>query len=97
MILVRDIFHLKYGQMDKVLPVVMSMIAAQPGVMGSRVLTDISGRYFTLVIETKAENVEEFRKQLQASFETEDTDSMEEFSQMVDSGEREFFNIEYEA
>ncbi len=97
MILVRDTFHLKFGQMEKVLPRMIAAMTAAPGAMGSRILTDISGRYFTLVVETKAENVEAYRQRLQAGFASQDPEQSAAFAEAVEYGHREIFNIEYEA
>ena len=97
MILIRDTFHLKVGQMDRVLPAIKAMIAGNPDSMYSRILTDISGRHFTLVVESKAESVDAYWNQLQASFGSQDAERAAAFSELVEFGHREFYNIEHEA
>ncbi len=97
MILVRDVIHLKAGQMNTVLSALKEALAAGRQSQLSRVLTDISGRHFTLVIETKAESMDAYWQQLQSSFETQDAEQSAAFAELTDYGYREFFTIEYEA
>lgn len=99
MILVRQVFQVKFGQMDKVLA---AFTAASEQVQNSsnisRVLTDISGQNFTLILETKAESMDAYWANLQASFQnSEMAEQMNNLMQYFKSGHKEFFTIEYEA
>ena len=98
MILVRQVFRVKWGQMDKVLSAFKSASASMAQEANvHRVLTDISGDNITLVFETKAESMDAYWKALQASFEGEgmgDADAV--FMEAIESGHREFYTIEYE-
>lgn len=98
MILVRQVFQVKYGHMDDVLGVIKA--AAESGQTSSsvtRVLTDISGNNFTLVFETKAESVDAFWSDMQANFkDPEMAAQAEPLMKYVESGYREFYTIEYE-
>jgi hypothetical protein len=88
MILVRQVFQVKFGHMDEVLAAVKA--ATNSGVSMSnitRVLTDISGNNFTLVFETKAESVDAYWAALQAMF--KDPGQMtpsDPFRQYIESG-----------
>jgi hypothetical protein len=98
MILVRQVFQVKFGQMDKVLSYLDSVSEdLKNSTNFSRILTDISGNNFTLVIETKAESMDAWWEGLQAMFKNQEasgqTDGM---SQYIESGYKEFYNIEYE-
>jgi hypothetical protein len=98
MILVRQVFQVKYGQMDKVLAAIE---AASQSMQGStnitRVLTDISGKNFTLVFESKAESMDAYWEALQAGFtDQEVSETVNVLMQHVESGHREFYTIEYE-
>ncbi len=99
MILARQVFQVKFGHMDEVLAVLKK--AAESGQSTSnitRVLTDISGNNFTLVLETKAESLDAFWDGLQASFEDPEMAAQANpVMQYVESGHREFYTIEYEA
>lgn len=100
MILVRQVFQIKYGHMDAMLALVRA--AEERGGpsanMLHRVLTDISGPNFTLVFETVVESIDEHGAQMQAVF--ADPDSQADAAQMaqyIESGHREFYTIEWEA
>lgn len=99
MVLVRDVFQVKFGQMDKVLEVLK--VAAEKDLSTtsvSHILTDISGPHFTLVIETKAESVDAHWAAMQESFkDPELAETMGSVMQLVESGHREYYTIEYEA
>ncbi len=99
MILVRQVFQVKYGCMDKLMAYFNSMpenVRSASNI--SRVLTDISGRNFTLVFETKAESMDAYWEGLKAMFREQggsgQADPMEQY---IDSGYKEFYTIEYEA
>lgn len=99
MILVRQVFQVKYNQMDKLLAAIKKY--AESGTTASnvtRVLTDISGPNFTLVFESKAESMDAYWEALQASFASpEMADMADIFTDNIRSGYREFYTIEYEA
>lgn len=98
MILVRQVFQVKYGHMDKVLAALKSMAeSGQPTGMVSRVLTDISGKNFTLVFESTAESMDAYWSALQTSFQDpEMAAQMGTFIDYIESGHREFYTIEFE-
>jgi len=99
MILVRDVFQVKFGHMDKVLAALEAFRQNNPDRSGvGRVLTDVSGGMFTLIFETKAESVDAHREQMLVAFEDpEMAKAMAETGQYFESGHREYYNIEYEA
>lgn len=99
MILVRQVFQVKFNQMDKVLGALKQAMGNGAGSGNiSRVLTDISGNNFTLVFETKAESMDAFWEGLQESFQDAGAaDQMNAIAPFFESGHREFYTIEYEA
>ncbi len=99
MILVRDVFKVRFGHMDEVLAALEEARANYPDRATTlRVLTDISGNMFTLVFETKAESVDAHREAMMASFEDpEMAKMMGTMGQYFESGHREYYNIEYGA
>ena len=99
MILVRQVFQVKFGHMDQVLAELKKMQESGQESAGIvRVLTDLSGNFFTLVFESKAESMDAFMEALQAGFEDPaQAEQMAVMMQHVESGYREFYNIEYEA
>ena len=97
MILVRQVFQVKYGHMNEVLAAFKAMGTDMP-FQNTRVLTDISGNNFTLVLEMTAESVDAYMKTLQAMFADPGQAGMEDvFSTYIESGAREFYNIESES
>ena len=99
MILVRQVFQIKVNCMDKVLAYFNSVPEeVRNSTNVSRVLTDISGKNFTLVLETKAESLGAYWEAFQAMFKQMETSGQSDFlGQYVESGYKEFYNIEYEA
>jgi hypothetical protein len=99
MILARQVFQVKFGHMDDVLAAFKAVSESGQGSSnGTRVLTDISGKNFTLVIETKAESLDAYWEALQAMF--KDPEQAAQFNtimQYIESGHKEFYTIEYEA
>ena len=98
MYLVRDVFQVKFGHMDKVLATLQETAANRRGQTSiSRVLTDASGDMFTLVFEGKTESSDAHREAMMASFEDpEMAKAMAEIGQYFESGRREYYNIEFE-
>ncbi|UCG24730.1 MAG: hypothetical protein JSW55_01665 [Chloroflexota bacterium] len=99
MFLVRSVFKVKFGHMDKVLAKLQAMAAESSGQTPlDRVLTDVSGSMFTIVFETKTESLDAHRERLMASFdEPEMAGAMAEIGQYFESGHNEYYNIEFEA
>lgn len=98
MILVRDTFQVKFGHMDAMLDVIKE--ATESGAdIGSftRVLTDASGKMFTLIIESKVESIDAYRKELMERFgSSQSIDFMKRTEPHIESGQREFYTIEWE-
>ncbi|MBI2942550.1 MAG: hypothetical protein HYY04_19135 [Chloroflexi bacterium] len=96
MILVRSVFQAKYGrggELVALLKEVQQHSAAKHG--PTRILTDLSGPFFTVVSETEAPSLAEYERALGEIF------SLPEFGAwfarmepLVESGRREFYTIE---
>ena len=99
MILARAIFQAKFGKADDVVMAIKTMgqdlsdeliESLQP-----RILTDISGSFDTVVLETTHESLaalEEFRKAMFARSEASDDPSP--LAELVVSGRNEYYTIE---
>jgi hypothetical protein len=98
MVIVRDVFQVKMGQMDNALALLKK--AQDEGQISgniTRVLTDISGNHFTLVIEGSGESVDAIRSAMMASVKDPAlAEYMGAMMQMIESGHRTFYNVEYE-
>jgi hypothetical protein len=84
--------------MDEVLGILKKLQSSTDNPMGeTRVLTDLSGNFFTLVMETKAESMDAFQASLQKMF--SNPEMLTQVNAMNDyflSGQREYYNIEFE-
>jgi hypothetical protein len=98
MVIARDVFQVKVGQMDNVLALLEKARAEGQGTGDvSRVLTDISGNHFTLVFETSGESVDAIRERMMASFSNPElAEIMGSMMQYIESGHRTFYTVEYE-
>lgn len=96
MILVRDIFNLRFGTMRDALSMwkegesIMRASGHQP----ARILTDLTGDYYTLVMESQFNNLSEFENGHTSTTQADAwRDWYKKFSQLVESGRREIFKI----
>jgi hypothetical protein len=96
MILVRDILQVKFGRMKDALALMKELgsMTYIPGHRVGRILTDLTGKYYTLVLESTFESL--------AAYENQDTAGMAtpewrawyaKFSPLIESGNREIFRI----
>ena len=97
MILVRNVFRLKFGKAREAVALMKEGLAIQKraGVeVSQRLLTDVTGPFYTLVLEMTLPNLSTLEqtaprimsdKEWQANY--------QQFSALVDSGHREVFTI----
>lgn len=95
MILVRDVFQAKYGKGGELVALFKEAREQWPVAYAPRILTDVSGPFFTVVSETEVEDMAAWEQRSAEVF------AMADFGQwfarmepLVRSGRREFFNIE---
>lgn len=95
MILVRDIFQVKFGRMKEALDAWKEMEKASPMPPESRprMLTDLTGQYYTLVMETTFKDLAEFEKGLHREMTGMGDLYHRKFVPLVDAGRREIFNV----
>lgn len=96
MIVVRDVFQAKYGRGDELVALFQELIpAAQAAGMGEMsIMTDLSGRFFTIVTEEQVESLaayEQSRDKLFAAPEFEGW--FARMMEIVESGSREFYTL----
>ncbi|MBI2862198.1 MAG: hypothetical protein HYX89_05210 [Chloroflexi bacterium] len=96
MILVRDVFQAKYGKGDKV----VALFKETRQTWGQRypnqrILTDASGSFFTVVTEREMANLAEWERLIAETFaHPAFGDWFARMEPLVESGRREFYNIE---
>ena len=94
MLVVRNVFRAKYGMGDALVEHFVGAQEMLAGPQNVRVLTDASGPFFTVVVEGSYESFVEYERN--AVF------ARPEFSEwfakmvpLVESGEREFWTVQY--
>jgi hypothetical protein len=95
MILVRDVFQAKYGKGEDLVALLKEVRQQWSTLSEDRILTDASGPFFTVVIETTLESLAAWEQRLAEDFSR--PDFREWFARMtplVESGRREFYHIE---
>ena len=96
MILVRDVFQAKYGKGGDL--VVLMKEARETWLAKyatGHILTDVSGQFFTVVTETEVESLADWEKRAGEVFALpEFGDWFSRMTTLVESGRREFYNIE---
>jgi hypothetical protein len=97
MIVVRHTFQAKYGQGDQLVALMLEMGEALGGdarLRNPRVLTDLSGPFFTVVSEYEVDSLAAWEQTMGETF--QDPRFGEWFGRMqplVETGSREFFTI----
>lgn len=100
MIVVRDVFQIKYGRAKDAVSLWKEgrMFFAKAGFQSnSRLLTDLVGESYTLVLETTWDNLTayeaSFAKMMSAEFYEDWRKWYDKFVPLVDSGRREIFKL----
>jgi hypothetical protein len=95
MILMRDVFQAKYGKGGELAALFKEAREKWPAVYAPRILTDLSGSFFTVVTETEVENLAAVEQLMADVFALPDFgDWFARMEPLVESGRREFYNIE---
>jgi hypothetical protein len=99
MVLVRIVLQVKWGQMQQVVENLKAEAGLMRRIMGpdvrSRILTDLSGPFFTLVQEIEVENLAAWEK-LRAKIFSDPDFQKSQFTrqELFESGSQEFYTIE---
>ncbi|MCU7492166.1 MAG: hypothetical protein ACM3UR_02330 [Bacteroidota bacterium] len=96
MIVVRDIFRLKFGKAKEALALWRegSETLRNLGHLPDRMLTDLTGTYYTLVLETSYKNITEFEESLPKIFSNEKYQQWyQRFIPLAEAGYREIFRV----
>ncbi len=96
MILVRNVFQLKFGKAKDAMALVRESeaIMRKHGGAPTRYLTDITGPFYTLVMEATYPNLADLEKsQKETMGSKEFSDWYQRFVPLIESGHREIFTI----
>ena len=95
MIVVRDVFQAKYGLGGELVALIKEAREKWTTPYASRILTDASGPFFTVVTETEFESLAVWEQAAGEYYAMpEFRDWFERMRPLIDSGRREFYNIE---
>lgn len=100
MILVRNVFQLKFGKAREALATMKEGLAIQKRIIGdsvdfsTRLLTDATGRFYTLVLELTVPNLAALEAAMPRIFADQEFQAnYRKSTEFVESGYREIFNI----
>ena len=99
MTLVRNVFKLKFGKTKEALPLVKEAVAIQKRALAgvdfsTRILTDVTGPFYTLVLELTIPNLTAWETNAPKIFaDKEFQANYAKMSALVESGYREIFTV----
>jgi hypothetical protein len=93
---VRDIFQAKYGKGDDLVSLLKELEERWPALTPNhRILTDLSGRFFTVISESELESLSAFEAMLSEAFDDPDFGPwFERMTELVESGSREYYTLQ---
>lgn len=96
MILIRDVFRLKFGKAREALATWKEMgeYAKRVGMPTPRILTDLVAPYYTLVMETTSPDLATWEREMATVMNAEWRALYQKFTPLVESGYREIFTIQ---
>ena len=97
MIVVRNVFHLKFGKAREAVAAMKEGVAIQKRLgmdVNQRLLTDLTGSFYTLVLELTLPNLAAVETTLSKVMSDKDFHAnYEKLVPLVESGHREIFNL----
>lgn len=99
MIVIRNVFQLKFGKAREAVSLMKEGLAIQKRALGSadfssRLLTDVTGPFYTLILELTVPSLSSFESILPRVFENKDWQAnYQQVTALVESGYREVFSI----
>ncbi|MBI4539766.1 MAG: hypothetical protein HY704_09705 [Gemmatimonadetes bacterium] len=96
MIIVRDIFQLQFGKAREAVALMKEgqAILSRMGYTPARLLSDVTGEYYTLVMETLFDSLADFEGRIATVSQSQDWRNWYgRFQALVRSGRREIFRV----
>lgn len=97
MILVRQVYHLKFGMSEQAVKLLKELLQEFMPDTRAMILSDISGRDFTVVLEGEFESLQNWEDQRQEGYRNpEFADWFGQFQDVVETSFTELYNIEHD-
>jgi hypothetical protein len=94
MILVREVFQVKFGRMKEAKALWKEALGMMPAdARPSRILTDLTGQYYTLIVESTHEDLAAFESSMRREMGADFGAWYQKFIPLVEGGRREIFSI----
>jgi hypothetical protein len=94
MIVVRGVFQAKYGKGDELVQLFKEAHTMWPDLRRGRILTDLSGPFFTVVSEAEYDSFGAWEAEGKEMFgDPRFADWFERMTALVEGGRREFYNL----
>jgi hypothetical protein len=94
MIVVRGTFQARYGRGDELVQIFKEASAIWPSGRNARLLTDLSGPFFTVVSEAEYDSFDAWQADAEAIFGDQRFAALfERMMPLVESGRRDFYNL----
>jgi hypothetical protein len=97
MILIRNVFQLKFGKAKEAVAVLKEALAIQKRLGANfqqRICTDVTGPFYTLVLELTVSSLSEWEKEAPRIMGSKEfQDNYQKMTPLVESGYRELFTI----
>lgn len=94
MIVVRGVFQAKYGRGDELVQLFKEVHATWPSGRNARILTDLSGPFFTVISEAEYESLSAWEANAQEIFSDARFHAwFERMIPLVEGGRREFYSV----
>jgi hypothetical protein len=95
MVIVRTVFYAKYGRGDELVALLKQFNPPAEAGVRSRIMTDLHGRFFTIVQEFEVESITAWETESRKMFGEKDfQDIMARTVPLIESGYKEFWNVE---
>jgi hypothetical protein len=97
MIVVRDIFELHFGKAREAIQLIREVeeLAGRQGSGPARALTDVTGKYYTLVLEQEFEGLGDYEQKTHQALQSPEWQAWYgRFSPLVREGRREIFQVQ---
>ena len=93
MIVIRNVFQCKPGKAKDLVATMKETFAKMPDMPKPRLMTDVSAGFWTVVLETEAESLDAWEKQM-AGTSADARRAMSSYMDLVTGGYREIFRVE---